>query len=372
MGLFDKKFCDVCGEKIGMLGNRKLEDGNLCKDCAKKLSPWFDDRRHSTLEEIKSQLQMREENRSLVSSFRPGRVIRSDRYNLYIDERQQMFTASVNLDREDNPDIISLSQITGCNLDVDEMRTEEYRTDRDGERESYNPPRYSYSYDYYFYIYLNHPYIHEMKLKLNSMDISEDDRNRRHDVERAGQEMMSYLQNVTGCTVGGMGMNQGMGMQPGMGMNNQGMGVQPGMGMNNQGMGMQPAMGMNQGMGMQPAMGMNNQGMGMQPGMGMNNQGMGMQPAMGMNNQGMGMQPGMGMNNQGMGMQPAAGMNQGMSQNVNPQGGMGAAAGGMGAAAGAAAGAAFAGNAAEGPWVCQSCGATNAGRFCESCGSPRK
>ena len=27
-----------------MLGNRKLEDGNLCKDCAKKLSPWFDDR----------------------------------------------------------------------------------------------------------------------------------------------------------------------------------------------------------------------------------------------------------------------------------------------------------------------------------------
>ena len=302
MGLFDKKFCDVCGEKIGMLGNRKLEDGNICKDCAKKLSPWFDDRRHSTLEEIKSQLQMREENRSLVSSFRPGRVIRSDRYNLYIDERQQLFAASVNLDREDNPDIISLSQITGCNLDVDEMRTEEYRTDRDGERESYNPPRYSYSYDYYFYIYLNHPYIHEMKLKLNSMDISEDERNRRHDVERAGQEMMSYLQNVTGCTVGGMGMNQGMGM----------------------------------------------------------------------NNQGMGMQPAMGMNNQGMGMQPAAGMNQGMSQNVNPQGGMGTAAGGMGAAAGAAAGAAFAGNAAEGPWVCQSCGATNAGRFCESCGSPRK
>ena len=171
-----------------------------------------------------------------------------------------------------------------------------------------------------------------MKLKLNSMDISEDDRNRRHNVERAGQEMMSYLQNVTGCTVGGMGMNQGMGMQPAMGMN--------------QGMGMQPAMGMNQGMGMQPGMGMN--------------QGMGMQPAMGMNNQGMGMQPAMGMNNQGM------------SQNVNPQGGMGTAAGGMGAAAGAAAGAAFAGNAAEGPWVCQSCGATNAGRFCESCGIPRK
>ena len=49
MGLFDKKYCDVCGEKIGLLGNRKLEDGNLCKDCAKKLSPFFSERRASTV-----------------------------------------------------------------------------------------------------------------------------------------------------------------------------------------------------------------------------------------------------------------------------------------------------------------------------------
>ena len=326
MGLFEKKFCDICGEKIGMLGNRKLEDGNLCKDCAKKLSPWFDDRRHSTLEEIKNQLQMREENRSMVSSFRPNRVIRSDRYNLYIDERQQMFAASVNLDREDNPDIISLSLVTGCNLDAKEERREEFRTGRDGERESYNPPQYRYSYDYYFYIYLNHPYIHEMKLRLNSMELSEDDRNRRHDVERAGQEMMSYLQNATGCMAGGMGMN--------------------------------------------PGMGMNNPGMGMNQNMGMNNPGMGMNQNMGMNNPGMGMNQGMGMNNPGMGM------NQNMPQDMNIQSGMAAAAGGMGAAAGVAgvaAGAVGAGNtAAEGSWVCQSCGATNTGRFCESCGSPRK
>ncbi len=41
MGLFDKKNCDICGEKIGLLGNRKLDDGNLCKNCASKLSPWF-------------------------------------------------------------------------------------------------------------------------------------------------------------------------------------------------------------------------------------------------------------------------------------------------------------------------------------------
>jgi branched-chain amino acid transport system substrate-binding protein len=54
MGLFDKKYCDFCGEKIGLLGNRKLEDGNMCKDCAKKLSPFCDDRRSSTVEHIKA------------------------------------------------------------------------------------------------------------------------------------------------------------------------------------------------------------------------------------------------------------------------------------------------------------------------------
>ena len=56
MGLFDKKYCSVCGEKIGFLGNRKLEDGNLCKDCARKLSPFFSERRHSTVAEIEEQL----------------------------------------------------------------------------------------------------------------------------------------------------------------------------------------------------------------------------------------------------------------------------------------------------------------------------
>ena len=27
--LFEKKSCDICGGEIGLLGNRKLEDGNL-------------------------------------------------------------------------------------------------------------------------------------------------------------------------------------------------------------------------------------------------------------------------------------------------------------------------------------------------------
>lgn len=78
MGLFDKKYCDICGEKIGLLGNRKLEDGNLCKDCAKKLSPWFSDRRSSTVSEIKEQLAYREKNRERAAQFRTTRSYGED------------------------------------------------------------------------------------------------------------------------------------------------------------------------------------------------------------------------------------------------------------------------------------------------------
>lgn len=37
MGLFDKKFCDICGEKVNMLTQKKLSDGQLCSDCKHKL-----------------------------------------------------------------------------------------------------------------------------------------------------------------------------------------------------------------------------------------------------------------------------------------------------------------------------------------------
>lgn len=69
MGFFDRKYCDICGEKIGLLGNRKLEDGNLCKECAQKLSRWFEERRHSTVEDIKCQLEYRKQNEKRYKAF---------------------------------------------------------------------------------------------------------------------------------------------------------------------------------------------------------------------------------------------------------------------------------------------------------------
>ena len=172
MGLFDKKYCDVCGEKIGLLGNRKLEDANLCKHCAAKLSPWFNERRHSTLQEIKEQLAYRDENREAVRKFHTTLTYgRSTKVLIDEDARKFMVTKAKDLE-EANPDVLDFSQVTGCDLDIDEDRSELYRTDKDGKSVSYNPPRYEYSYDFYMIIRVNHPYFDEMKFKLNSFSVN--------------------------------------------------------------------------------------------------------------------------------------------------------------------------------------------------------
>ncbi len=171
MGLFDKKYCDVCGEKIGLLGNRKLEDGNLCKNCAKKLSPWFEERRHSTVDEIKAQLQYREENRTRASQFTITRSM-GEYTKLLLDEQHNWLTVTSARDLEEvNPDILDFNAITGCRMDIDENRTELKRETSDGKRVSYNPPRYEYTYNFYIIVSVRNPYFDEMRFRLNDSTI---------------------------------------------------------------------------------------------------------------------------------------------------------------------------------------------------------
>ncbi len=171
MGLFDKKYCDICGEKIGLLGNRKLEDGNLCKDCAKKLSPWFSERRNSTVEDIKEQLAYREENRGRAAQIRITRTY-GESWKVLIDEEHRWFTVTRARDlAEANPDILDFDAITGCRMDIDESRTELTREDADGKEVSYVPPRYEYSYDFDVIISVRHPYFDEMRFRLNDSSV---------------------------------------------------------------------------------------------------------------------------------------------------------------------------------------------------------
>ena len=251
MGLFDKKICDICGEKIGLLGNRKLDDGNLCKDCAKKLSPWFEERRHSTVEDIKRQLEYREKNKKAVMDFCITRQINTRNYNVFIDDNKGNFTVARKLDVNENPDIVPLSAIVQCRVDVDQQQQEETYT-KDGETVSYQPPVYKYEFDYTMRIKVKTPWFDDMDFRLNTFSISSDNRGELMEVEQTGHQIIAALTpNAAGMQQPGMNMNSGM-QQSGMNMNN-GM-QQPGMNMNN---GMQQSgMYMNNGM-QQSGMNMN-------------------------------------------------------------------------------------------------------------------
>lgn len=205
--LFDKKECSICGGEIGLLGNRKLEDGNMCKNCAAKLSPWFSDRRSSTVAEIREQLDYREANRDKVASFRTTCTL-GDSTKVLLDEDAGAFmvTDQRNL-AQANPDVLEFSDVTGCILDIDEDRTELMREDKDGNEVSYNPPRYTYQYDFYITIQVRNPYFDEIRFKLNDSTVEIE--------QNAGPRMGMGAPRAGGSGIGRMsgGVNPEMNME---------------------------------------------------------------------------------------------------------------------------------------------------------------
>lgn len=173
--LFDKKECAICGGEIGLLGNRKLEDGNCCKQCAAKLSPWFSDRRQSTVEEIKEQLAYREANQEKVAAFHVTRTLGESTKVLLDEDAGKFMVTSARSWQEANPDVLSFSDVTGCQLDIEEHKTEIEYKDQEGKRQSFNPRRYAYSYDFYIVIHVNNPYFNEIRFKLNSSSVDNDE-----------------------------------------------------------------------------------------------------------------------------------------------------------------------------------------------------
>ena len=169
--LFEKKVCDLCGGEIGLLGNRKLEDGNCCKECAGKLSPWFDERRHSTVEQIQRQITAREENRRKLQNWNHDMVF-GEYQKLYVKFAgripETFVISSASNYREANADIIDFSNLTSCDADIQESRRELKQKNAQGEEISFNPPRYEYSYEFYVKLMvMGCEYIDDMRFRLN-------------------------------------------------------------------------------------------------------------------------------------------------------------------------------------------------------------
>lgn len=174
MGLFDvfkKKECCICGNEVGIIGNRKLADGNMCSKCARKLSPWFEDRKESTVAQIKEQLAYREQNARDLEGFTVSRVI-GESGKIYIEEENgvpvRFFVTSASNYMEANPDIISFRDVVSCVTDI-EVRDEEMKQkDSEGRMVSYNPPRYKHHHNFYIKMQIrNNPYFDDLKFCVN-------------------------------------------------------------------------------------------------------------------------------------------------------------------------------------------------------------
>ena len=392
--LFEKRQCSICGKEMGMTERKELSGGNLCDDCAEKLSDWFstEARKRSTPQQIQEHLAYREQNRQAVAQFRATRTIGKNT-KVYLDEmnRKFMVSSASNL-QEDNPDVIDASAITNVAVDINESKHELRTKNEEGRSVSYDPPRYDFSYDFYVDIDVSHPHCSHRRIKVNSSSVWV-----RYDYLQArglsgfGNRTMGNSFNAGGNmnNMGNMGAAAGIigavinGIQNSMNANNpaamyppeyqENMAIaedirvsllnlrNPGSAVPNPGMGMNAGMGtvggvagMAAGAGMAYQQGYPQQGMQQQGYMQQGYPQQGFQQQ-GFQQQGMGMQQQQGYPQQGYpGQMPQQGYPQQGYPGQMPQQGYPQQA------------------ADAGSWTCPNCGTQNQGQFCVGCGAPKQ
>jgi hypothetical protein len=175
MGLFDRKICDICGGKCGLLGGKKVKDGRLCSDCAKKQSPYLPGRKNFTVEEMKQHLADRERNQEMINEFVPTRTI-GRHLKLYIDDGSGLwFITSTRRYQDDNPDLFQADQVLGARVDIDrderEVVVQAAVPAADGKPGKPAVTRKVIEYDFYVNIDVSHPWVNQMHLKVNRSTI---------------------------------------------------------------------------------------------------------------------------------------------------------------------------------------------------------
>ena len=189
---FSKEACDVCGKEI-RLGKRKLEDGMICKECASKLSPFFSERRQSTLAEIQDQLAYREANKDAVAAFHVTRTIGTNTKVLLDEDARKFIVSGSSRWQENNPDVMDYSQVTGCDMEVKENKTEIKKENEDGTKVSYDPPRYDVDYEVWTTIHINSPWFNEIEFKTHSGDIDRCDSPEYNTAVQMAQDIRAAL-----------------------------------------------------------------------------------------------------------------------------------------------------------------------------------
>ncbi len=191
--LFEKKICSVCGSEIKLLSNRKLEDGNLCKECAGKLSPRLSDRRSMTVAQINEHLRYREENAGELAALHPDRVL-GKRTKIYLDTVQRKFIVTGHSDwRSSGQDVIGLDQVMDCTWDVKEHKRELFQKDEQGKQISYQPPRYEYSYEFDIVMHVDSPWFSQIEFELTDERPESRLKNAYREWQREAEEICAVM-----------------------------------------------------------------------------------------------------------------------------------------------------------------------------------
>ena len=169
---FESSPCDICGKQLSFYEKIHLADGFCCSSCHAEASRYFvlkHKKQKPTVALFKEHLQDRHENRKLLDSFTPTRII-GDHTKVIIDEDKFQFLIYCSKDHrsksyaEANVDVFSCSSIVNCTTDIEEIRTEISKQNSNG---AGGIPFYRYTYDFYIKIDMNHSYAETIRVKLN-------------------------------------------------------------------------------------------------------------------------------------------------------------------------------------------------------------
>lgn len=131
MGLFDKKFCDICGDKVNMLTQQKLSDGFLCSDCKHKLCSFTSGWKQRTVDDVKKHLALREQNKEKYQKFNCSETAGGSGSSIQVDFNNRWFIFDINNrdNKNGNPQIFDFSQLQDFWLE------QEYRTLTDSDHD---------------------------------------------------------------------------------------------------------------------------------------------------------------------------------------------------------------------------------------------
>lgn len=131
MGLFEKKFCDICGDKVNMLTQQKLSDGYLCSDCKHKLGSFTSGWKQRTVDDVKRHLELREQNKQKYQQFNCSATVGGSNSSIQVDFSNRWFIFAIsNRDyKSGNPQVFDFSQLQDFWLE------QEYRTLTDSDHD---------------------------------------------------------------------------------------------------------------------------------------------------------------------------------------------------------------------------------------------